>query len=221
MRIHRMLCKGCGKKWEIGLPCPSNCPECGDTHTKVIQRLIRYCNEAYCDGEMLLNTNDAARLLGIDEAVVVDLCEKGLINSMLDWTTRGEPLRTIFRADVEEYAARGPNRLMTFEEALAHIALPPVSAEPDSNRLARRPSWPAQSAISRMATFLTPRPPVTRAELKSQMSARLLAKRNRQRQEISEPPGVALYASYPSLLVGPYHATDDDKRASDWFELRV
>jgi hypothetical protein len=53
------------------------------------------------------------------------------------------------------------------------------------------------------------------------MSDRSLARINRARQEVSDPPGVAFYALYPGLLAGPYHSTDEDRRGTDWFERRA
>jgi hypothetical protein len=219
MRIDRLVCKSCGKSWEIGLPSPRNCLVCGSERTTTTQRLVRHCNTAYCDGEYILSTSAAADILKIDEGKVLELCENGFINSILDWTLSNEPLRSLFVSDVERFSTHGPNRLMSFDEAMAFIAIGPKSPEPETDRLVRRSSWPGQSSVGRDDTYLAARPPVTRSDLRSSMSEKSLVKLNRARAEVSDPLGVVLYASYPSLVAGPYRATDEDRREADWFEL--
>ena len=83
-----------------------------------------------------LTIEEAAEELGITSEAVKDLCEKGLLNSWLE-----DDARYISSLHIERYLYDGPNKLMTFDEAIAFVL---ADDDPSSGKghYARRPCWP-------------------------------------------------------------------------------
>jgi hypothetical protein len=183
------------------------CDACGWRREDIVDEPWRYdsgacycgCPEYSVDFEFIRNQScwsnpdeyfplsTAAEILEMGEAELLDLCEKGLIDSILEEALSGEPLR-LFES-VAHFQAHGPNELMTFDQAMAYIA----DSSPALSRYVRRPSWRGESCVG-WGEDAKSDPPNTSLRLYKEME---------------------LYT--PLCCLDPYCPTEEDRRATDWF----
>jgi hypothetical protein len=115
----------------------SSCLDCGSARLEVIREFYRAV-DVVLSVDVYSSVEDAAEELGLDVSKVLDLCEKGLIGSRLDETLDGQPLRFIFESDLERFRKSGPNKVMTFDQAMALSF---------SERWVRRAAWPVEAHL--------------------------------------------------------------------------
>lgn len=146
---------------------------------------------------MEYTVSQAAAVLGASPPSVIDLCERGLIDSR--WVVvDGQRVRYLMQHLVERFMYNGPNRLFTLPEVIALIRHDfNVNGESElegSLRTFRRPTWHYYDHIGYVEWF----------------------------EDVTYPEGTIRNVEYWQYAPGgkdgdPYVPTSHDREAADWF----